>query len=147
MKLVGKTITYTLMAFAICASLKAQQPPKRCLSPGLGPKFTITLEGATASTIQNVNVTVLTHEHAPKDQIASFGSPGANASSPGVFEVTVFIPANAVSGTYSLTDINASGQGFNIGYHSREDFMPPPDFEVCNPAYHRPNIKSVIEKP
>jgi len=136
----------TVLAGVSGPAVLAQSETKPCYSAGKGPQFTITLEGKHVNTITNTNATARSDTTAPPDHISSVSSPSAGPSSPGVFTVTMNITANATNGKYSLTEINASGDGFSVTYRAPGDFKAPAPFEVCT-AFEKPSIKSVIEHP
>jgi hypothetical protein len=135
-----------LAGFTVCSTAFAQPLTKPCYSAGNGPQFTVTLHGKYVGTLTNLNVTVKSDATAAADRVNSFGSPGVRPSSPGVFTVTVLIPVNAANGKYSISDINANGDGFNVAYRPQMDFTPPAPFEVCT-AFEKPSITSIIEHP
>ncbi|HTS78574.1 MAG TPA: hypothetical protein VMG40_20355 [Bryobacteraceae bacterium] len=149
MESIGNTARCVLVFALVSVFGMAQETPRACYKAGGdGPLFTITLDGKDVSKIQNVNVSSRARNQVPpkrNDLVNNFGSPGVSQSSPGVFNARIKIPANAISGMYSITTINASGDGFSISYDAGSDFSAPPDFEVCENNFEAPKIKSVIE--
>lgn len=137
-----------LFGLSICSTAFGQSQTKPCYKSGKGPEYTITLQGKDLSALTNLNITVGSNAAPMPNYLTSFGSPGVHPSSPGVFTVTVLIPANAENGSYFLTDITASGDGFSLDYRPGTDFTAPAPFEVCIlKPFEKPSIKSITEKP